>query len=166
MEAIEVDKKMMQKEVEVIFSKQVTIDYDVKINASLRVDLCKAYKFIKEISDDIEKARIRQKGEKKAEIVLLDFGEKISESQALKFLKEAGFESAGIHETLEMSKYLPELSLRGEFSITALRDQWLDQLVEFIPTIYSARQDRARIMMCFAHDLPFKHSYFLGIKYV
>lgn len=170
MEAIGIVKSQVNygKDLEpgIVFSKDVVVDYDMVINDKFIREYAMFHRNIKEISDDICQVKTKRQGKKKVKILLFDFGKEVGEKTAAENLRELDVESAGVHEIFQIAKHLEELPIVGEFSISSLRDQWLDNAVEFIPTIYSIRKNSARIMMCMAVDLPFKHSYFLGVKYI
>ena len=165
MEAIELTgvnkEKHLEKEIKnVIFRKRFSIDYDQKFNT---IPLPPT---VKEVSDDVVNTVIKMTGKREVELILFDFGLDQCHEKAKEKIKEAGAEAAGLHEILHFSHSVKELFFKGEFSISALRDEWIHGPVEFIPTIYCPRENILKIRMYYRHDLPFKQSYFLGVKYV
>jgi hypothetical protein len=172
MNAISLTKPKIEEEKVLVFKSEATIQYHAAIE-----DICAlcVSPGVKYISDDVLKTKLNiKKGGsghfdllRRVELALFDFGNRKSHEEAKSAMKESGFEDAGLHEILHFTNFVAELpELEKDFSITALRDEMIDKSVEFVPTIYGLRKKHMRILMCFRADLPFKHSYFLGVRYL
>ena len=157
MEALVENNGIKNGKAHILMCKQVVIDYDAPIQ---QVEVFG----VKYISDDVLKTKLNMTGiGEKVELTLFDLGPRISHDKAKTVIKSHGIEPAGLHETFHFTRFLHELPDQ-EFNVTALRDEMVDRYVEFVPTIYSPGKNKARIIMAFRDDLPFKHSYFLGVK--
>ena len=168
---MEVITETEKKNENLVIKKEVTINYEQSIDSVCGVVLPPSVKYV---SDDILKTKLNVKnapgffgGLRKVELALFDFGANKCHNEAKTAMRDAGFENAGLHEILHFADFVSELSeSEKEFSITALRDEMIERTVEFVPTIYVPKKKSLKILMCYRADLPFKHSYFLGVKYL
>lgn len=140
---------------EIVFATEVLVDY----GQPLLPDVPPRY--VKNISDDILKARIEEKrtGIWKVNLGLVFVGPKVDHQVARSVIGEEGFNLAGVHETMALLPVIPELP-NEKFRFTALRDEMMDRGCEFVLTVHGTKKF-AQAVMDFRDFLPDKDRLFV-----
>ena len=145
-----------ERRTKIVLRQKVSVNYDEPAH-TLALP-----KLIKEVSDDVKKAKVLKKGSKQVSIVLLKLDSGLMHNEIKKVMFDHDIAQAGIHELFLFSYSLEHVFEEG-VHIVSLREEMLERGVEFIPTICCHRRS-ATINMTFRDYLPFKETYILGIE--
>jgi hypothetical protein len=144
-----------KSKLEIVFATEVVVDY----GQPLLPDVSPRY--VKNISDDILKARVEEKraGKWKINLGLVFVGPKVDHQVARSIINEEGFNLAGVHATMALLPIIPELP-NEKFRFTALRDEMMDRGCEFVLTVHGTKK-AAQAVMDFRDFLPDKDRLFV-----
>lgn len=126
---------------EIVFTREIIVDYDQPLLPAVPP------RYIKNVSDDILKARVVEKrtGKWLVNLGLVFAGKKIDHRVARSIIGEEGFNLAGVHETMALLPVIPELP-DEKFRFTALRDEMMDRGVEFVLTVFGTKKAAQAVM--------------------
>lgn len=150
----EVEAKVNYK-FEILFSKTVLIDFDLKITEAPK------HRNLKR-GDDLVKAKKKEKGKKLIELIMIDLGPGVSHEEAQSKMLSRGIHAAGIHEALHFTMCLEHFS-NTEFRVVFLRDVMKEMNVDFIPVL-SKYKKAFNLYMNFRDSIPEMNVYFMGYR--
>ena len=144
-----------KSKLEIIFATEVLVDYGQPLLPEVPP------RYVKNISDDILKAKVAEKrtGKWMINLGLVFVGPKVDHQVARSIIGEESFNLAGVYETMALLPIIPELP-NEKFRFTALRDEMMDRGCEFVLTVHGTKKS-AQAVMDFRDFLPDKDRLFV-----
>ncbi|MFZ2310674.1 MAG: hypothetical protein WAW11_03960 [Patescibacteria group bacterium] len=130
-----------KSKLEIVFEKEIVIDYDQPLLPVAPP------RYIKNVSDDILKAKVKEKrtGKWLVNLGLVFAGKHIDHRVARSVIGEEGLNLAGVHETMALLPIIPDFP-DEKFRFTALRDEMIDRGVEFVLTVHGTKKAAHAVM--------------------